>query len=337
MPSVYIQTPGFRVGLKSEKLRVESPDTGDPDLPPIVKEVLLSDVEQVIASEHVHFSLPAIAECMRRNIPFILTGSGERILGVCRPPSPNHKARLSQYQRFLEPAFALALAINWVEAKILNSRRVLQRLAANRDAIEITRELLNLGELAKKCTSVTNPDSLRGIEGAAAGKYFELYGSFYPESCPFERRSRRPPHNAPNAILSYAYTLLAAEAECALHAIALDPAIGFYHEPDDNRAALALDMIEPFRAPLADAMAIDLMSHATLHPKNHFENREGGVYMNNDGKKRFFVAYEKRMEREFTSEQTGIRTSIRGELRRQAMALKKAIVSGDPFEPFLMN
>jgi len=180
-------------------------------------------------------------------------------------------------------------------------------------------------------------ETLRGYEGAAAGRYFERYGEFFPESCPFERRSRRPPLNPPNAILSYAYTLLAAEAEAFLHGIGLDPAIGFYHEPEDRRASLALDLIEPFRAPVADAMALDLISHATLKPERDFEKAKGGIYLSAEGRRRFHVAYERRMEREFTSDQHGQRTSLRRELHQQCHAAKRAFLDEEPWEPFVMN
>jgi CRISPR-associated protein Cas1 len=118
--------------------------------------------------------------------------------------------------------------------------------------------------------------------------------------------------------------LLSAEAEACLYTIGLDPAIGFYHEPTDRRPSLALDIVEPFRAPLADAMALDLLTHGILNPQSHFDHRDGGVYLNVEGRKRFFVAYERRMEREFTSEQHGNRTTLRTELRNQCRAVKKA-------------
>jgi CRISP-associated protein Cas1 len=92
-----------------------------------------------------------------------------------------------------------------------------------------------LGQLAQSCQQALSIETLRGYEGTAAGRYFECYAEFFPDRIPFERRSRRPPHNAPNAILSYAYTLMVAEAEAYLYAIGLDPAIGFYHEPADRR------------------------------------------------------------------------------------------------------
>jgi len=336
MPAVFLTTPGTRASLVSERLRIEIPPSNGAK-EQSMRDIPLVDIEHVVVHETTHITMGAMAELMRRSIPLVISSNTDTVLGLCLPPAPHSAARIEQYRRAQEPSFALALAVNWVEAKILNSRRVLQRLAANRDELEITPHLLALGQLAQNCQQAGSLDTLRGYEGTAAGRYFECYAGFFPEHAPFERRSRRPPHNAPNAVLSYAYTLLSAEAEACLHAIGLDPAIGFFHAPKDRRPSLALDIIEPFRAPLADAMALDLLTHSVLNPHTHFENRNGGVYLNLEGRKRFYVAYERRMEREFSSEQHGGRTSLRGELHNQCRAVKKAVNEGEPFEPFLMN
>ena len=342
MPSMYFTTPGTRVSLVRERLRVEIPaevENGSSERvgEAQIKEVHLSDVERVLMHEFIHLSIPALGELMRRDIPVVLASGEGRILGLCQPPAPHSTARLAQYRRSGEPSFGLSLAVNLVEAKILNSRRVLQRLAANRDDLEITPDLLALQNLSQTALKAASTETLRGYEGAAAGRYFECLAQLFPSECPFERRSRRPPHNAANAVLSYAYTLLGAEAEAGLHAIGLDPTIGFYHEPEDRRASLALDIIEPFRAPLADAMAIDLFSHGILNPKSHFSPVNGGIYLNPEGKRRFFTGYERRMEREYNSEQTEARTTIRRELHRQCQMVKQAVINGEPFQPFLMN
>ncbi|MFH0880401.1 MAG: CRISPR-associated endonuclease Cas1 [Lentisphaerota bacterium] len=337
MPSVFILTPGARAHLEGERLVVEAPPDDDLKVDGTAYEIFLREIEQVVLTESVSLTMPALAELMRHDIPMFLTSHGERVIGICQPPSPNCVARLEQYRKSGDEAWALATATRWVEAKILNSRRVLQRLAVNRKDSAIQDVLAHLEELAGKCPKAESLDTLRGFEGTAAGRYFEAYATFFPDDCPFERRSRRPPHNAVNALLSYAYTLLGAEMECQLHTVGLDPCVGFLHEPADRRASLALDMIEPFRAPVADAMALDLVSHATVNPQDHFEARDGGVYMNTEGKKRFFVAYERRMGREFYCEQTGKRTTLRQEFHNQAQALKQAIVNGEKYEPFIMN
>jgi len=333
MPSLCLTTPGCRASLTGGRLRIEPPE-GDPTA---AREVPLHDIERAFVSDRCSLSTAGLAELLRREIPVVFTSWGERVIGLCQPPAPHSVARIAQYRASLDPALALAIAIPLVEAKILNSRRVLQRLAANRQGVETERILNSLEHSATACLRASNLDSLRGYEGAASAAYFECYGAFFPGHAPFERRSRRPPHNAANAILSYTYTLLAAEAECQLHAIGLDPAIGFLHEPADRRASLALDLIEPFRAPVADAMALDLLSHGTLKPDAHFEKREGGVYLNTGGKKRFFVAYERRLEREFTGLRNGRRSTLRNEIHESALAFKKALLDHEAFQPFLMH
>lgn len=334
MPSLILTTPGTRVHLVSERLRIEFPANGTHPPP---RDLPLADIERAVVSECCSLSTAALAELLRRDLPVIITDSCGRILGLAQPPAPHRASRLAHYRAAGDAATSLALAALFVEAKILNSRRVLQRLAANRESAEIEGALRTLQTAAATAVHAASLDALRGCEGAAAATYFEAYGTFFPATAPFEHRSRRPPHNPPNAILSYCYTLLTAEAEACLHATGLDPALGFLHEAADRRPSLALDLIEPFRAPVADAMALDLLSHGTLQPGPHFERRNGGIYLNPDGRRRFFVAYERRMDREFTSEQHGRRTTLRRELETQATCLKSSLVDGEPFTPFLMN
>lgn len=333
MPSLHLTTPGLRVRLEGERLLITRPveegDAGE-------QAVHLRDVERAFVGERTAISLATLAELLRRKIPVIVIETHGDILGFFERPAPLRMARRAQYRRSDDAAFTLAVSCALVEAKILNQRRVLQRLASNREDVEITPLLLHIGRLAGEAVAAQSIATLRGYEGTAAGRYFEVYGGFFPQGAPFERRSRRPPHNQANAILSYCYTLLAAECEAVLQALGLDSAIGCYHEPAENRPALALDLIEPFRAPVADALALDLLSHGTLHPKNHFEFRDGGCFMNLDGKKRFFVAYERRMEREFTSQQSAKRTTLRGELATQARAYRDAVTDDTMFEPFRM-
>ena len=150
------------------------------------------------------------------------------------------------------------------------------------------------------------------------------------------RLSWGPPADPPNAVLSYAYTILGGEMTCHLHAIGLDPVIGFFHEPVDRRPALALDLIEPFRAPVADALALDLFSHGQLQPGEHFESRDGGVFLNVDGRKRFHVAFERRMERTFRLRGSVEHTTLRKELQAQAMAVKMSLTDERPFAAFRM-
>ncbi|MBE2205591.1 MAG: CRISPR-associated endonuclease Cas1 [Chthoniobacterales bacterium] len=336
MPSLHLSTPGLRVRLEGARVMIaRPPEPGQEETAEAA--VHLHEIERVFVGEKTAVSLATLAAFLRRDIPVIVIETHGDILGFFEKPAPIRTARLAQFRRSDDSAFALAVAGVLVEAKILNQRRVLQRLAANREDTEVTPSLLALGHLAEAAVNARSLESLRGHEGAAAGRYFEAYGAFFPETAPFERRSRRPPHNPANAILSYCYTILAGECEAAIRALGLDPAIGCYHEPAENRPALALDLIEPFRAPVADALALDLLSHGTLHPKEHFETRDGGCFLNAEGRRRFFVAYERRMDRDFTATQSARRTCLRAELEVQARAYRDAVSSDEMLLPFRMN
>ncbi|MDR1497303.1 MAG: CRISPR-associated endonuclease Cas1 [Puniceicoccales bacterium] len=337
MPSLYLSTPGAKASLVSEHLRVEIPDANDKSRS-AVRTIPLHEIERAFIEEHTDISVSALCELLRREIPVCFSSAHSgRVLGHALAPDGRAANRIAHYQRALDPGFALAVAATLVDAKIANSRRILQRLSANRPDADCTHVNATLEHDRRATLSATNLDSLRGHEGTAAGRYFEALSGFFPVHCPFERRSRRPPHNPANAILSYGYTLLVGEMETVLHAIGLDPALGFLHEPEDKRPALALDLIEPFRAPIVDALALDLLNHAILRPDTHFEHRNGGIYLTRDGRQRLHLGYERRLEREFTSEQTGKRTKLRLEFLNQVRSLRDSILSLSPFEPFLMN
>jgi CRISP-associated protein Cas1 len=179
-------------------------------------------------------------------------------------------------------------------------------------------------------------DELRGYEGASTARYFQAWSSFLPAEFPFERRSTRPPLNPVNACISFGATLLYTEAVAFIHAHGLDPALGLLHATEDGRWSLALDLIEPFRPVLVEALALDLFSHQMLNAK-HFEPKNEGVYLNEEGRKKFFLQYERRMERQFLSEAAGHRTSLRQQLENQAVMFKSALEDDARLEPFLIN
>ena len=179
-------------------------------------------------------------------------------------------------------------------------------------------------------------DELRGYEGASTARYFQAWATFLPAAFPFERRSTRPPLNPVNACISFGSTLLYNEAVAFLHAHGLDPALGLLHATEDGRWSLALDLIEPFRPAFVEALALDLFSHQILNA-THFEPKNGGTYLNEAGRKKYFLQYERRLERQFLSEAVGHRTTLRQQLEQQAVLFKAALENPATFEPFLIN
>lgn len=364
MPTACINQSDVRIHLKGERLEVygRNPESERDE---VLREIPLRDLDRLIISESVHLTSPALAAVLRGGVAVQVFSWSGQFLGGFLPAQNRHGlSRLLQYRRTLDPEFALQIAGRIITAKLYNQRRVVQRLAASRnydlgvmnsdlkpapegEAAESKPEIINhnseikntlqwLDALFAPLKGCQTIDELRGYEGAATARYFQAWASFLPKEFPFERRSKRPPLNPVNACISFGSTILFNESVAFSHARGIDPALGTLHSTEDGRWSLALDLIEPFRPVLVEALALDLFSHQILNEK-HFEPKNGGVYLNEEGRKKFFLQYERRMERQFLSESTGHRTTLRQQLENQSVMFKSALENLDRFEPFLMN
>jgi CRISP-associated protein Cas1 len=340
MPTACILKDRCQVSLESERLIVRGQREEEPGREVILREIPLRDLERVIVDENTQFSGEALCALFRASIPVSWMGWNGEFVGGFVPATKAHGlARLRQYEKSLDPAFGLGIARDLISSRLYNQRRVVQRLAANRGSEAIGRVAADLAWLDACSLSIRNAgtiDELRGLEGASTARYFKAWGGFLPPEFPFERRSTRPPLNAVNACISYGATLLHQEMVAAIHGRGLDPALGVLHSTEDGRWSLALDLMEPFRPVLVEALALDLFSHQILSAE-HFEPRNGGIYLNQNGRRKFHLQYERRMDRQFLAEIRGHRTSLRQELDRHAMLYKSALEQLEQFESFVMN
>jgi CRISPR-associated protein Cas1 len=341
MPTACLNQPELNVHLKGDRLEVFGRrEDGDGEV--LLREIPLRDLDRLIMSESVRMTGPVMAAVLQANIPIQIFSWGGKFLGSFLPAENHHGlSRVRQYRAALDPDFTLAMSGRIVVAKIYNQRRVLQRLHASRaeatnETTEMERTLSWMEGLIASARSCKTVDELRGYEGTATARYFQTWAQFLPAEFPFERRSKRPPLNPVNACISFASTIICNEAVSFIHAHGLDPAIGLLHATEDGRWSLALDLIEPFRPSLVEPLALDLFSHQILNRK-HFEQRNGGVYLNEEGRKKLLLQYERRMERQFLSESAGHRTTLRQQLENQAVAFKAALEDPARFEPFLIN
>ena len=351
MPTACVLQSKAAIHLKSRRLKITRvhPETGKQET---LRSIPIHDLDRLIMDENVHISSSAIAELMRESIPVSLLGWNGRFLGGFLPVEPAHgRFRSNQYRQSLEREFVLGMAKCWVHHKIYNQRRTLQRLdAARRQRRKETPETMGtpedgtarlvadeLGGYLKALHGDHTIDEIRGYEGASTSRYFRAWSTFLPEGIEFERRSTRPPLNPVNACISFASTLLYQEAVAYLHAHGLDPCLGTLHTTEDGRWSLALDMIEPFRPVVGEALTLDLFSRSMLDVEKHFEPAKGGIYLNAAGRRKFMLQYERRMERQFMSEHAGHRTTLRQQVESQAVAYKSALLEPDSFRPFKMN
>ena len=171
----------------------------------------------------------------------------------------------------------------------------------------------------------------------AAACYFRRLGDFFPPELPFVERSRQPPLNAANSILSWSYTIVLGEIETGLRSHGLDVGIGFLHTLEHSMPSLALDLLEPLRAPLCDMLSLHLLNHKILRLEHfRFDSGDGGTYLNDDGKKLFFTAYEQTMTRKFSLNPGGAHTDFRQIIDRQVCSVIRILEGEDDVEFFHM-
>ena len=149
--------------------------------------------------------------------------------------------------------------------------------------------------LATVARTVATIDSLRGIEGTAAARYFESLAGMVPPAFMFDGRSRRPPRDPVNALLSFGYVLVGHELQALLDGMGFDPYLGFYHQIDYGRPSLALDLLEEFRAALVDRFSTGLLNLGIFRPEDFGETREKGVVLGREAMKTWFACYEKEL------------------------------------------
>ena len=234
-----------------------------------------------------------------------LTMNGRFLARVQGPVSGNVLLRREQYRRADCQEISAEVAGAIVSAKIINARRVLQRMLRDHgtkvDSTALEKEVGHLRQCLQRLQRPLSLNVVRGIEGEAANGYFSVFDhlilSEEHEFC-FNRRTRRPPLNRVNCLLSFIYTLLAHDVRSALETVGLDSAVGFLHRDRPGRHGLALDIMEEFRAAIGDRLALSLINLGQLKKKDFEVMETGAVKMSDDARKTLLVAYQKRKQDE---------------------------------------
>jgi CRISPR-associated protein Cas1 len=236
-----------------------------------------------------------------------LTENGRFLGRVQGPVHGNVLLRREQYRRADDPDCSANIARLIVTAKIANCRKVLLRAARDRPDIPVSEELSLAGErLAAIIGNLQKElplDSVRGAEGMAASEYFRFFDNLITtqkEEFFFRGRSRRPPLDNMNALLSFLYTLLTHDVVSALEGVGLDPAVGFLHCDRPGRPSLALDLLEELRPVVADRLALSLVNRRQLDGADFMIAESGAVAMNDKARKTLLVAYQERKREELT-------------------------------------
>jgi CRISPR-associated protein Cas1 len=262
-----------------------------------VRTVPLALVERVVVRGRVQLDTGVLARLGEAGVGFVaLTGRRTRFgaMLVGRPHG-DVRLRLAQYQAYLDAEARARWARRVVAGKIVGARRTLQGLLRERPdrRAPLRRALDRLDEALDRLRveRALTVESLMGIEGAAAAAYFRGLAAVFPAALGFHGRNRRPPRDPVNAVLSLAYTLLHAEAVQAVHAVGLDPMLGFLHEPSHGRESAAADLVELFRGRV-DRWAWGLFRDRVLRAE-HFREDGEAVLLGKAGRRKFYMRYER--------------------------------------------
>ncbi|MBA3624030.1 MAG: type I-C CRISPR-associated endonuclease Cas1 [Methylibium sp.] len=299
--TLYVTLPESRLRLDNDTLRVEQENETKLRVP-------LHHLQAVVCFGHVGLSAPLMHRLADESIALVLLEANGRFKARLEGPvSGNVLLRQAHHRTVEQPAFVLEAARAIVAGKLKNQRQVLLRGAREAkdadDEAPLTRAAQDLAASLRALPAATTLEVLRGVEGEAARTYFGalrlLVRPDLRSVFAMEGRSRRPPRDRMNALLSFLYSMWMNDCRSACEAAGLDPQLGFLHAVRPGRAALALDLVEEFR-PLADRLALTLVNRGQIG-ESDFVLREGGaVLLEGDARKTVVVAFQERKQEVLT-------------------------------------
>jgi CRISPR-associated protein Cas1 len=270
--------------------------------------VPIHQLEAVAVFGSVHVTPAVMALCAESGVAItFLTESGRLRCRVDAPSSGNVLVRREQYRRADQPEQRAEVARRLVAGKVHNARNLLLRAAREsdrpQDQLVLAAAAARLADVLPAVGRAAELDSVRGHEGDAARIYFEAFSAMIRqnrEAFRLNGRTRRPPQDRMNALLSFVYALLLADCTAAAAAAGLDPSVGFLHVDRPGRPGFALDLMEEFRPLIADRLALTLVNRQQVKPSGFSEREGGAVEMDDETRRTVLAAYQQRKREEVT-------------------------------------
>ncbi len=341
MATLYVTEPGARLEKESKRLRVVNQEGQTLLVTPLAR------VSEVVVVGWAGVTTPAMLALLEAGIDLtFLTRQGKLRGRLVAPTGKNLPLRRKQYRQAEDPTFCLRLSRAIVGGKLRNSRTMARRMARG-GAVIAPGQIERLKKCLKALPGCPDIAGLMGQEGEGAKAYFAVFRAALNEELTFAGRSRRPPKDPVNALLSLGYSLLTANLMTALEIVGLDPYCGFFHGPSAyGRPALALDLMEEFRPIVVDSVVLTLVNKRML-AAGDFQNGpdddqsgsgEAGVYLTRRGLRVFFEQYSQRLNTPVVHPLAGRSLSYQKIFEVQARQIAK-LVQGevDTYQPFLVK
>lgn len=254
-------------------------------------------LQNILCFGQVGVSPALMAACLESNVGLsFYTEFGRFQAQVMGMPKGNVLLRRTQYRWADDAEKVVSVARLMVAAKVGNCRAVLLREQRNHgESVDLAKAALLLAALLENIRYARSVPQLLGLEGEAASVYFSVFTHLLrAPGFAFSGRVRRPPSDPVNALLSFAYTLLASECASALAGVGLDPYVGFLHQDRPGRRSLALDLMEELRAPMADRFVLTLINRGQIKSTDFITEATGAVQLTDDARKALLTAYQER-------------------------------------------
>lgn len=270
------------------------------------KEVLarypLHTLQSIVSFSYAGLSPALMGACVERGVAVALCSPrGKFLARVCGGIDGNVLLRREQYRAADSEEQSCRIARCMIFGKLYNSRRNIERTrrdhAVRVDEPMLSQAAADIKALLPQALAASSLDFLRGLEGNAAKSYFDVLDEMILNGKPtfsFSGRSRRPPLDPVNALLSFAYSILAHDCASALEAAGLDPYVGFLHRDRPGRTSLALDLMEELRPCMADRFVLTLINNRVVNEKDFIRQDSGAVLLTDDGRRKFFSAWQEK-------------------------------------------
>lgn len=299
--TLFVTSEDSYLALENENVLVLSGDKRKGQFP-------LSILEGIICFSYKGASPALMGACAKRGVQLcFMTPNGRFLARTCGEDRGNVLLRKRQYRISDDPEQSCLIARNFIFGKVYNTRWMIERTVRDHSMRVESDELRHISrQMADQLPAIaetTDLDLLRGLEGEASSRYFAAFDQMIlnqKESFSFRDRNRRPPMDNVNALLSFAYTILANDCGAALESVGLDSYVGFLHRDRPGRASLSLDLMEELRGPLADRMVLTLVNTRAIQPRHFCRQANSAVLLNDEGRKVFLSAWQERKRETLT-------------------------------------
>ncbi|MED1057622.1 type I-C CRISPR-associated endonuclease Cas1c [Bacillus mycoides] len=329
-PDVYLSLDGDNIVLLKEQNKLGR-------LP-------LHNLESIVSFGYTGTSPALMGYCAEKNISLVfLTLNGRFLARVISKSKGNVILRKKQYRISEDEVISAKIARNFIIGKIYNNKWMIERMTRDYplriDVDQFKKISQHLSSIILEVRDCEDLERLRGLEGQAATSYNKLFNQMIlqqKEDFYFNRRSRRPPLDNVNAMLSFAYTLLANDVSSALEGVGLDAYVGFLHRDRPGRVSLALDVMEELRGVYADKFVLSLINKRVLNKGDFLQKENGAVIMTDEARKKFLATWQNKKQEKITHPYLGEKISWGLVPHAQALLLARYLRNDlDEYPPFL--